>query len=94
MSEKEKTLTNDAAYIKLKRIDCLEKEAKNGDKFYLISGLYKQDEQSRLVEFFTKDKDLFAEVLAIPVNTEFKMYYELKIDSTNTWKVKPVACSI
>ena len=96
MNEKEKNVTNDKDYpfIKLRRLDCLPQTSKDGEEFYLISGLYKQDDRTLQVDFFTKDKDLYDEVLAIPAMTDFKLHYELRLGLDGKFIVKPVACSL
>ena len=84
----------DMPYIVMKRLDCLEQQTKNGEIYYMFNGIIRQNDRANLVTFFTKDKDLYSEVLAIPVNKDFKLYYELYLDYQNNWKVKPITCGL
>lgn len=96
MENKEKNVTNEEfmPYLVLKRLDCLIQQAKNGEEYYMFSGIMRQNEKSVIVPFYTKEKSLYSDVLAIPTNKEFKLYYELYLDYQNNWKVKPVACGL
>ena len=95
--EKNENVTKDMKnlpYIELKRLDCVEQQTKSGEIYYMFNGIIRQNDRANLVTFFTKDRDLYSEVLAIPVNKDFKLYYELYLDYQNNWKVKPVTCSL
>lgn len=84
----------DMPYIIMKRLDCLPQQAKDGSEYYMFSGIIRQNDRSTIVTFFTRDKDLYEQILAIPVNKEFKLYYELNLDYQNNWRVKPITTSL
>lgn len=84
----------DLPYITMKRLDCLVQQSKTGEEYYMFSGIIRQNDRSTIVTFYTKDKDLYAQILAIPVNKEFKLYYELYLDYQNNWRVKPITSSL
>lgn len=95
--ENSKNLTNEKEnlpFFMMKRLDCVEQQAKTGEIYYMFNGIVRFNDRSQLVSFFTRDKDLYADVLSIPVNKDFKVYYELYLDYQNNWKVKPVAVSL
>lgn len=96
MNEKEKNLTNENkyAFIEMKRVDVKELKSKNGDTFYMISGLYEYKEKKALIELFFKDKALYDELLAIPPLHLFKLYYDVGIDYDNNLKFIPNGCSL
>ncbi len=81
-------------YIVLRRIDCSEQKAKDGSTYYMFSGLLQGKYRIDLVTFYTRDKDLYADILAIPMNKEFKLYYELNYSQTNGFKVVPISSSL
>ena len=84
----------DLPYIMLKRLDCLPQQSKTGETYYMFSGIMRQNDRSIIVTFFTKDKNLYDEILAIPINKEFKLFYELYLDYQSNWKVKPIASGL
>lgn len=95
--ENQKNVTKDMQdipYITMKRLDCLQQQTKDGAEYYMFNGIIRQNDRANLVTFFTKDKDLYEEVLAVPVNKECKIYYELYLDFNNNWKVKPISCGL
>ncbi|MBR5227681.1 MAG: hypothetical protein IKV94_03495 [Clostridia bacterium] len=97
--EKEKNVTKEEDYkdlpsFKMRRLDCLKQQTKNGEEYYMFNGIVRFGDKAQLLTFFTKDEDLYTEVLAIPVNHDFNLYYELYLDYQNNWKVKPVAVSL
>lgn len=94
MENKEKKITNEEfmPYLVLKRLDCLIQQAKDGSEYYMFSGIMRQNDKSVIVPFYTKDKNLYNEILSIPPNKEFKLFYELYLDYQNNWRVKPI-CS-
>ncbi len=96
MNEKEKNVTNekDNAYIEMKRVDVKELKSKQGDVFYMVSGLYEYKEKTALIEMFFKDKDLYNELLAIPPLHLFKLYYDVAIDYNDNLKLVPNKCSL
>ena len=96
MKNEEKNLTNekDNAFIEMKKVDVKELKSKNGDVFYMVSGLYEYKEKTALIEMFFKDKDLYDELLAIPPLHLFKLYYNVAIDSNNNLKLIPDKCSL
>jgi len=93
MENSKKNMEN-VPYIVLRRIDCNEQKGKSGEVYYMFSGLLQGENRIDLVTFYTRDKDLYAEVLAIPMNKEFKLYYELKYSQTYGFRVTPIACSL
>lgn len=93
MKNEEKNMEN-VPYIVLRRIDCNEQKAKDGSTYYMFSGLMQGKNRIDLVTFYTRDKDLYADILAIPLNKEFKLYYELNYSQTNGFRVVPIASSL
>jgi len=96
MNEKEKNVTNENkyAFIEMKRVDVKELKSKQGEAFYMVSGLYEYKERTALIEMFFKDKALYDELLAIPPLHLFKLYYDVVIDSNNNLKLSPNGCSL
>lgn len=95
-----KNLTNEKKemenkpFITLRRIDCQEQKTQTGETYYMFSGLYAGKNRVDLVTFYTRDKDLYADVLAIPMNVEFKLYYDLLHSNTKGFYISPNAVSL
>lgn len=96
MENKEKNITNENkfAFIEMKRVDVKELKSKQGEPFYMVSGLYEYKQRKALIEMFFKDKALYDELLAIPPLHLFKLYYDVGIDNNDNLKLIPNGCSL
>lgn len=96
MNEKEKNVTNDnfQPYIELKRVEVKELKNKQGDTYYMLSGLYDYKDRTVLITLYFKDKSLYSELLEIPNLHLFKLYYEVGVDLSGDFRIVPIACSL
>lgn len=96
MENKEKNVTNEEfmPFLEVERMDISEAESKNGDKYYRFSFLYEYKGNTSLIKMFTKDRALYNDLLAIPRNVRFKLYYEVGITIDNVLRIVPIACSL
>lgn len=94
MNEKEKNLTNEKDYpfLDVERMDVSEVEARDGSKYYKFSFLYEHKGNTSLIKTYTKDRNLYNNLLEIPRNRKFKLYYDIGIDRENKLYVIPVDC--
>lgn len=93
---KEEKITNDnfQSFIELKRVETKELKNKQGESYYMLSGLFQNKEKTNLVEFYFKDKNLYNELLEIPYLHIFKLYYDISVDYEGKFKLNPIACSL
>lgn len=96
MNEKEKNVTNEEfmPFLEVERMDVLEVESRDGSKYYKFSFLYEHKGNTSLIKTYTKDRALYNDLLAIPRNHKFKLYYDVGINRENNLYIIPVRSSL
>ena len=81
-------------FLEVERMDVTEAESRDGSKYYKFSFLYEYKGNTSLIKTYTKERALYNDLLAIPRNHKFKLYYDVGINRENTLYIIPVACSL
>lgn len=90
--EQDKEL-KDLPFVVVKRLETVELKSKSGEIFYKSQLIYETDKGTSVIITYFRDKDLYEDMIQIPLYKDFKLFYEVGF-LDNQFKIIPVACSL